>query len=173
MNEENLLEMAKEYNHVFEKLVSAPDDIVGMIAYCLYKQQKIETLNEMRESKGADLSEDEIKAFIAFSSTESQLDKYRLQGESILSEMISTIENDELVRFEERMLKEYKQNIKSVLPSKLESVALSMLAAFLFSVMVGVFFFLTDTSEKSVKENTEQIIQAVQKEIKSANDSIR
>ena len=27
MNEENLLEMAKEYNHVFEKLVSAPDDI--------------------------------------------------------------------------------------------------------------------------------------------------
>ena len=144
-----------------------------MIAYCLYKQQKIETLNEMRGSKGTDLSEDEIKAFIAFSSTESQLDKYRLQGESILSEMISTIENDELVRFEERMLKEYKQNIKSVLPSKLESVALSMLAAFLFSVMVGVFFFLTDTSEKAVKENTEQIIQAVQKEIKSANDSIR
>ena len=108
-----------------------------MIAYCLYKQQKIETLNEMRGSKGTDLSEDEIKAFIAFSSTESQLDKYRLQGESILSEMISTIENDELVRFEERMLKEYKQNIKSVLPSKLESVALSMLAAFLFSVSGG------------------------------------
>lgn len=33
MNEENLLEMAKEYNHVFETLVSAPDDIVGTIPY--------------------------------------------------------------------------------------------------------------------------------------------
>ena len=37
--------MANRYNFIYEKLVTAEDDVLGLIAYGIYKQHKIEFVN--------------------------------------------------------------------------------------------------------------------------------
>ena len=36
------------YNHIYSQLVQAPNDMVGIVAYARYKQQKIEWIHEFQ-----------------------------------------------------------------------------------------------------------------------------
>lgn len=36
----------RNYNYIFSKLVNAEDDVVGLLAYAIYKQQKIEYIED-------------------------------------------------------------------------------------------------------------------------------
>lgn len=156
--------MERKYNFIYEKLVEAEDDLVGLVAYGIYKRHKIEFITEIKETKMRDPNDDECASFFVSSTTESQLKKYRNDAEALLSDMVMNAAGEEIQEYEREMLREYQDNIKKALPSNTKSVLLSVLAAFIFSLIAGMFFFLGSTSEKT----TNSIVQKTMERINSS-----
>lgn len=101
--------MANQYNFIYEKLVTAEDDVLGLIAYGIYKQHKIEFITKIKEENKREPTQEECNSFFAASTTESQLNNYRNQAEALLSETVANIANEELGRFEDEMVRNYKK----------------------------------------------------------------
>ena len=78
--------MNGKYNFIYKELVSADDDLVGLIAYGIYKKHKIEFITKIKREQGREPSDEECKSFFAASTTDSQLRNYRSQAETMLSE---------------------------------------------------------------------------------------
>lgn len=63
----------KAINFIYEKLVTSGDDLVGLIAYGIYKKYKIEFITKIKENQGRKPTDEECQTFYAASTTESQL----------------------------------------------------------------------------------------------------
>lgn len=71
-------------NHVFQRLVTADDDIVGLVAYSVYKQNKLDWLLAFEKQRGRAPDEAELSAYILGESTPRRLATYRHLAESTL-----------------------------------------------------------------------------------------
>lgn len=155
--------MSMQYNFIYSKLVSSEDDLVGLIAYGIYKKHKIEFISKIKDETGREPNEEECRSFFAASNTSSQLRNYRSQAEDMLSEVMGNIAREEISSFEEEMLRNYRQEISSCIPSDKKTFWLSLLAgvvsAFCFSLIAAAFYFMGETSERSTKENTQQLME--------------
>lgn len=73
-----------ERNEVFTSLVNGDTDIVGLVAYSIYKQNKHDWLVAFNKLKSREPNEDEIFAYIAGESTPRRLATYRHLAEATL-----------------------------------------------------------------------------------------
>lgn len=78
------------YNEIFEQLVQKDDDLVGMIAYALYKQHKREWLLKFEARERRRPTPPEVLLFVE-AQTQSQLLRLRQTAEFVLSEYSETI----------------------------------------------------------------------------------
>ena len=53
--------MARKYNYIFKKLVDDETDLIGLVAYGLYKNNKIEYLEKFKDKNGREPTEDELE----------------------------------------------------------------------------------------------------------------
>ena len=72
-------------NGVFKTLVKSDDDITGLVAYSVFKQNELDWLTEFRKAKGRDPSEGETDAYIIGESTARRLATYRHLADATLS----------------------------------------------------------------------------------------
>ena len=77
-------EDGEERNAVFESLVTADGDIVGLVAYSIYKQNKHDWLIAFDKQKGRPPNEGEQSAYIVGESTPRRLAIYRHLAEATL-----------------------------------------------------------------------------------------
>ena len=80
-----------EYNRAYEALVAEDDDVTGLIAYAIYKQDKRDFLVRWREQHGAPPSADEVKAFATTVLGPGQRQRYRVAARTILDAYASTV----------------------------------------------------------------------------------
>lgn len=160
------MNMGGRYNVIYDKLVSAEDDVLGLIAYSIYKKHKIEYITKIKENEHREPTDDEFNSFYAASTTESQLAKYRSQAETMLSEVVGNIAKEELKCYEDEMLRNYKKEIASCLPSNWRTFGISILSGvvstFLFTLTAGIFYFIGETSDRSTREKTKVLMETVQ-----------
>nr|DAZ05552.1 MAG TPA: hypothetical protein [Caudoviricetes sp.] len=164
--------MERKYNFIYEQLVKAEDDLLGLVAYGIYKRHKIEFITKIKETKKRDPNDEECESFFVSSTTESQLKKYRNDAETLLSDMVMNAAGEEIQEYEKEMLRDYQNNIKKVLPSNTKSVLLSVFAAFIFSVIAGMFFFLGSTSEKTTNSIVQKVMKGMSSTATTTMDSI-
>ncbi len=166
--------MNTKYNFIYAKLVSAEDDVVGLIAYGIYKRHKIEFITKIKDEQGREPTTEECNSFFAASTTDSQLNNYRSQAETMLSETVGNIAKEELTHYEDEMLRNYKKEISSCLPSNFRTFSASILAGIistlLFTLIAGIFYFIGETSDRSTRDKTKTLMETVQK---SPTDSIK
>ena len=74
----------QERNAVFAALVSGDSDIVGLIAYSIYKQNKLDWLVAFNKQKSRDPNEAEVSAYIIGESTPRRLAIYRHLAQATL-----------------------------------------------------------------------------------------
>ena len=164
--------MATQYNYIYEKLVTNDDDVLGLIAYGIYKQHKIEFITKIKEDKQREPTPEEFNSFFAASTTESQLNNYRSQAEALLSETVANIANEELGRYENEMLRNYKNEIKDCIPGNgktfIVSVGAGIVSALLFAVIAGIFYFIGETSDKSNRAHIKGLMETIHS---NTNDS--
>ncbi|HVB88884.1 MAG TPA: hypothetical protein VND97_01660 [Beijerinckiaceae bacterium] len=70
-------EVEGERNSVFTSLVTGDGDVVGLVAYSVYKQNKHDWLMAFGKAKGRDPDEAEVTAYIIGESTPRRLATYR------------------------------------------------------------------------------------------------
>ena len=68
------------YNTIYEKLTADPNDLVGALAYIIYKQQKVEFC---KITSGGNPSREEIERFHAIASLDASIAAYRSQAEAM------------------------------------------------------------------------------------------
>ncbi len=155
-----------KYNFIYSKLVAAEDDIVGIIAYGIYKKHKIEFITKIKDEQGREPSDEECRSFFAASTTDSQLGNYRHQAEAMLTEVVGNIANEELQRAEYEMLRNYKREISACIPSNWKSfgfsIAAGILSSFLFALIAGLFYFMGETSDRSTRDKVRNTMEQVQ-----------
>lgn len=101
------------YSRIYSQLVKDGDDLVGLIAYGLYKREKLEFIAKIRAERADAPSNGDVQAFHTAATTEGRLGNYRDQAERLLA------------RFSEEMLEvqagtlqaEYEQELISELKS--------------------------------------------------------
>lgn len=71
-------------NGVFTSLVKADDDITGLVAYSIFKQNELDWLTEFHKAKGREPTPDETDAYILGESTSRRLATYRHLADATL-----------------------------------------------------------------------------------------
>ncbi len=94
------------YNKVYEHLVEDEDDIVGQLAYCLYKQNKQKFILSFAKQYSRRPSDEELNTYVECSEMP-RLQQYEEQATKILSETllqaVSEREDELNIEFEKKL----------------------------------------------------------------------
>lgn len=159
-------------HRMYSQIVNDENDIVGLIAYALYKQHKIEFFKEVRKANGgSEPTEDEIQAFIRSSSTSSQIKKYRAEANGILSDVVISVAQEQINQAESEMLHDYEekisQSVKKETPGKWKTIWLNVAGTALFSVILTLIFIIGNFSERSTRQIADQMVEGLNKVLKT------
>lgn len=131
------------YNDIYSKLVEDSDDILGIIAYSFYKQQKIEFIQGFRARNSRQPSDEEMKVFYIASNSPASLVSYRTKAEALSREFIDAVVGQHLEEVEEEHDRELTKRIKNLKPTFWGGVAQNIFASVLFVILIGVIVFVT------------------------------
>ena len=145
--------MARKYNYIYSLLVEGRADIIGHIAYALYKEDKISFIEKFKEEhEDMEPTEADLEQFNNFSSTQSQLDKYKLVSTAILQTFLDNSLDETKKDLEETICRNHislvEKAIEPIKPSSLwksyvHGVLQSILGAFVFMmILCGIIFIL-------------------------------
>ena len=73
-----------EHNRAYEALVSGDDDVIGLVAYSIYKRDKRDFLVHWREQHGVPPNPEQVQAFVTTVLTSGQQQRYRIAARTIL-----------------------------------------------------------------------------------------
>lgn len=80
-----------DYNYIYKKLVQSPNDVVGALAYGLYKEEKIAYLTQFKVEHGAEPTDQDLLAFHRMTNVPQRIDAYKLQAEGLLQEFLDDV----------------------------------------------------------------------------------
>ncbi|NIG52877.1 hypothetical protein [Chitinophaga sp. Cy-1792] len=151
--------MERNYNHVYAKIIEGNDIIVGPIAYSMYKKSKIEYIEKQRES-GNVLTDIDLVPFNNFSSSDSALDSYRIQAESIVQEFIKYILTEEVKNQRTLAIQNQAEILKNVIKPFTTSfgtnVLAGVIASFLFTLILAILLFIKTFGDLNISLKFEQ-----------------
>lgn len=173
--------MLRNYNYIYSQLVENEFDILGHIAYAIYKKQKIAHIEEFKADNGREPSDQELIPFNKFTTSEASIDGYRIKAERILQTFTDTILEDTFIEIEEDCKKNQsellKEIIKPIEPSSrgrrfLNGVLQSIVGAFIFSLIIAAFVIINQTREKGIESVIENTFDVKIEKAKSNKDFI-
>ena len=134
----------KQYNWIYKELVNEPDDVVGLIAYGLYKRRKIEFIQGFKEEHGRDPENHELAHLHRGCLVHAQ--DYRDLAERKMEEAFEKLYEDTLSEAErayqqasERFVKEQDDELKERLKGTFRSnLWTSVLAGVITTIIVGL-----------------------------------
>ena len=81
--------MARKYNFLYNKIVRDERDVVGHIAYALYKSSKIRHIEKYKEeNNNREPTEEVLERFHSISCQDDQIERYKLQATAILQDFL-------------------------------------------------------------------------------------
>lgn len=147
----------RQYNFIFSKLVRKPDDLLGLLAYCIYKNEKIEYIkNFEKDHNGKSPSEKELSLFHEMQSSQPSINKYMELANSRMSNVLSQILQDNLDIYKKTQKKAYAEALADLKPT-FRSRALDGIignACFLVVTFVFILFsklFQSDPAGQLIK----------------------
>lgn len=93
-----------KYNFIHEKLVKEGGDIFGMLAYSIYKKEKIDYIrsleSEGRTNKNGEVSQKDIESFHIHSNSDASIERFKSEAESLLNRAYEELLKSERVALE-------------------------------------------------------------------------
>lgn len=146
------------FNHIYGTLVEAPDDILGIIAYSFYKQQKIEFLQAYQTEHGRTPSDAELRVFYVTSNSPASLASYRTKAELLSREFVYAALEGDIKEIEERSDRELNRLVKSFRPNFWQGVTQNLFSSVLFVLLIGVIVFTAWSSKLGTSHVLEQVL---------------
>lgn len=183
--------MAEEYNKMYDKLVSSDDDIVGLLAYGLYKRHKRNFIINHTKKHGNRPNQEEMENFMT--SASSQLERYKKEGEDVFLRSVGNAVQQEYEKSDEhkklvekvvaaaqaevgKVEKSYERAVDKIVSKHsfrwYSTIGLNLVATVLFSLFLGLGYFLLHTSEKGTNDTMKQLIGQSSTETVLLPDSI-
>lgn len=141
--------MARQYNYIYKELVRDSNDVVGHVAYSLYKADKVQFLERFKkENEGKEPSEEDLKPFHDSCCLQANIIRYRMQALNILQGLISNTLNDTTRQIEEDYRNRQDQHLEDVVSRLIPRHAFfnglvqSIIGAFIFALIVAAFAFI-------------------------------
>lgn len=143
--------MSRKYSYIFSKLVENDADIVGHIAYALYKSDKVNYIENFKESNKREPTDEDLDAFHSVSSQIESVKKYRFIAAHILRDFMDNSLEESIENIEQecnsRHAEIIRDVIKPLLPKKKSTVfwhgvLQSVAGAFIFALIVAAFVFI-------------------------------
>lgn len=144
--------MKRPYNCIYEKLVEDESDIIGHVAYSLYKSDKIKYINSHKENHDTDdLTDEELEHFHEISCLENNIERYKLEAVQILQLFLDNALSSATSQIEKDVEQRQKDILAQIIaPLKPKSkartfwngVLQSILGAFIFALIVAAFAFI-------------------------------
>lgn len=169
--------MARTYNYIYKKLVEDETDIVGHVAYALYKADKIKFIEDFKaKNNGRELGEMDLKPFHDISCLDTSIARYKTQALQVLQAFLHNTLDETTKQIEEDVIKRHKQSLSEIIePIKPKrkwtlfwhGVAQSIAGAFFFALMVAAFAFIKtySASDINISFGTKGTQTQVQQEI--------
>jgi hypothetical protein len=148
-----------DYNKVYESLVTSDKDIVGMLAYAIYKKQKQETVKDYRLNNNGDRPKStDLESFHKLALQRTQLDMYRKQATELTQGLTNSL------------LKSKQKDIKDIIDGHLSKpkgfwsymygVSQSFVANFLWFLLFVLLTVYLWTKEHGPFETLKSIIDS-------------
>lgn len=145
--------MGTHDNSIYRQLVRDEYDLLGMVAYALYKRQKFDFIDGFRKKHSKDPEPSDFSTFNDLSSSELQLKSYYRQARTVTIEFSLSLLETYNTELENRA---YKMLLKAGLRFWF-GVWQSVVASFVFVILIGVLVFFTWSVRQGVRsalENT-------------------
>lgn len=126
--------------------------MLGAIAYSIYKKEKQQFIENFKAKNGKDPEEDDIAKFHEIISTDSNIERFRMQAGGILQDFVNSTLSDTIHDIEEVCNENHLEQIgKAIEPLKPKSflggVLQSMIGAVAFAVLVALVLFVVSLSK--------------------------
>lgn len=145
-------------NTIYGSLVESQTDFLGILAYSVYKRQKTELIARLRErTPEGELPEAELRSFYELSRSETQLTHYRAQAAALAEEFAIEVAGQEMDAERERLDREYRLKLESQKPKFWSAVFASVVASFIFTLLLGLLVFFS----WSLKQGPKDLIETV------------
>lgn len=146
-----------DYNFIYTKLVDNENDVIGVVAYSVYKRQKIEYIEAIRCKHQRRPDERELAAFHDLSNSATQLDSYRQQSVALVREFLASAFLEEAEQLSLRYEEKTKQELARFKPSFWTGVAQSVLGSAGFVMLLGALVIFTWSLNQGPRQVIEQV----------------
>lgn len=135
-------------HQTYGALVKDEGDMVGHVAYALYKRDKLSFIEAVKAGNGKEPSEDELSAFIVTSNLALRIDAYRSEAEQALQVFSQAVLDESLIevqqRYDAQLVAELSRPrswlraiTESLLANLLAVAVLALLAVLLYGTRIG------------------------------------
>jgi hypothetical protein len=147
----------KTSNLIYSKLVEDENDILGIIAYALYKRQKFEFIANFEAKHQRSADQEDFERFNEFSMSELQLKSYANEAQTLAKDFLDSTLAVEAADLEKHYKDEADRQIKLAKPNFWFGVWQGVVASFIFVIVVGTLVFFT----WSLKQGPRQVIENI------------
>jgi hypothetical protein len=145
--------MERNYNYVYSKLVSEHSDVMGHIAYSIYKKNKIEYI-EKKKQEGIALTDAELIPFNDISSTESAIENYNAMARKIMRSFIEGVLSREDIRCKKMAIAKHSVILKRIIEPLYtpfwKNVLAGVIASVIFTLILALLFFIKSFGDLNI-----------------------
>ncbi|WP_421216086.1 hypothetical protein [Aeromonas enteropelogenes] len=149
----------RSFNFIYDTLVSDKNDIAGIIAYSVYKRQKIEFIDNFRNNNGHAPDDEELSKFTEISTSPSQIEFYKSEAVTLTETFLEAVLNDDLREREELFSTRVRNELMNIKPNHLLDILKGAIGSFLFVLLTGLLYFSVWSLSVSPKAIIEQVFQ--------------
>ncbi|MFK5666341.1 hypothetical protein ACI2OW_10630 [Pseudomonas shirazica] len=145
------------YNHIYSVLVENEQDTLGIIAYSLYKRQKIEFIQAFKIKHDREPKDEDLAPFHDVSNSPSQIESYRNQASQLAQGFLDASIAAQAVELEQYYSDKASSEVRQAKPGFWLGVAQSLVGSILFVFLLGFLVFFTLSLNQGPKQVIEQV----------------
>ncbi|ALD01657.1 hypothetical protein AMQ28_04350 [Acinetobacter sp. TTH0-4] len=150
-------------HQTFTKLVTDDKDFVGMVAYTIYKNEKLDWISQFKaQNLNREPTEDELKQFNLTTDSDLRIQQYRQMAETSVNNFVSATIVDELTQYQltirdDAIVKAVKKGFWQGIG---ENVFAGIIGAGIVTMFqLGMWLYQVKDNPEFQKQATEQIQQ--------------
>ena len=157
--------MPRKYSYIYSYLVNDENDLIGHIAYSIYKSEKIDYIKGRKE-KGIELSDEDLETFNVVAATDGSIGSYRLRAEMLLQDFVSNVLDETIEEIKVDVSNKHRELLKDVV-KPLETgfwknVGVNVVSSFIFALLLALIAFVINLqgTEINFNVNTSKKVEA-------------